>query len=192
MRVWASCNTLTFEEVAPNLGAKMLLRFSMVAQYIGPLKASSGHWPIGIELESEVIPLINVPELGRRSYLVNGYLKKTEFAYVFDSVIEMAVAGGTKSPWLNEIHGKHKGELLTALIELDLYGSECAPCSRAHEVIVHRFESLDLRHGSSTFRQWNPALSYADLVANPDIAGGGLLLAEVEVLSKIGSNTDRD
>jgi len=186
MRLWASCDSITFDELAPRLGEYAEVALGLSLSYIGPSKLVSNHSEFPLDLSNlGTNRLVQIPELGRNVCAVTGILwaKKDERRRrVIESAINLHIVGKSKheEQTLNGVEGEDSD--CEVLGRLHLSGKEWSTEGKTYySARILRFQSLCLDAADPRFGTWFDVHRYGDLGSDPDTISADVCLAEIDL-----------
>jgi hypothetical protein len=174
MRLWASTNSITFDEFAPHLGQKVEVAFSLSPRYLGDRR--TGDFPLDLSAMGDA-GFTQLPMLGRTECALTGFLFRDERR--IESAFSMRIPNSVDLDLLE----KAEPARCVALGELSLVGKELSsPAHVFYPARIARFQSLCLTAGDARFGQWFDVFRYGDLGSDPDVIAAPVCVAELELL----------
>ena len=188
MRLWASSDTITFDELASRVGEEVDVSFGLSPSYLGSVRTTPQlrGWPCDLTALGYA-GLIQIPELGRTMTAMTGNLlrcEKESTAWLLESKISVSLLthrGSSTRRFEGLIEAAPSaavqvlGSLSIAGRELSRKGAIC------YKLRIQRFQSLCLRAGDPGFGQWFDVQRYGDLGSDPDVIGSAVCVAELDM-----------
>jgi len=190
MRLWASCRTVTLDELLPTIGRATEATFDLSIQYISRFGTGvkTRGWPCDLSALGAAA-LVQLPNVNESFTALTGTLKFNQPDPAFweiDSVIPTRVLHPQRHNIVRALERTLAGEGVSpceALGTLRISGKEVSGLSPNFvHVKIHRFRSLCLRANDPRFGTWHDVSDYRELSSDPDAIDAPVCLAEVELI----------
>jgi len=164
MRLWASCSSLSFDELAQKIGEVADLSFTLAPSYVGAVDERHG-WPISLSGLGKP-GIRQIPTFQRTATALTGFLAKTQSnpsRFEIRSVLTASLCCRNNESLSNQLH-ELLGEQTT--VHCQLFGSlgvsslGYATTPNSVKVRILRFESLCLLANDARFGQWVEVCRY--------------------------------
>ncbi|RYG32952.1 hypothetical protein EON81_19420 [bacterium] len=189
MRLWAATETITFDELAAKgLREPVEVSFSLKPEYVGRLyiEPNSGHFLNFTNLGE--CGIRQLPALQKTATILTGRLDADPLRhprFMIRSLIDVGVFTLKDSQWPEDYDRLLAGETsmpCEAVGRLSIGGREWPAREKCfYQVRIHRFLSLCLDDTDPRFGEWVEVTRYGELTSDPDVMGGDVLVAELEI-----------
>ena len=188
MRLWASSDTITFDELAPKLGEVVEISLGLSIQSVHRFGRMARDFAYHLAPFGPKV-LVQIPALHRAVTCATGTLTvhaKEPPSWILESAVTLEVLGTREAvvrSSLERVLGGGASADCEALGTLSVAGRELGGPRRTFvPARVLRFQSLGLRAGDENFGTWSDVARYRDLGSDPDVIAAPVLLAEIELL----------